>query len=258
MANSFSFGGVDLDSLYVNIVQPFGVPALTDHDVKLKSVIGNKGAYNFGATARERKVSIPSRIKAPTSADFYASALLLAKYLSPLLGEQQLILDCVPAMYLMAMVSNGFAMPKIANFAEFTVPFVCADPYWYSTTLTAHDKAITTSPQQITETAGGTADAEPIWEIMPTTTITSGTDIILQNFTSNQKLTWQAPSNITSSDVVRIDSATWCVYLSGARSIATVQPASSYPLLIGGVTNVIRITGMALGTLRITYRNRWQ
>ena len=258
MANSFSFGGVDFDTLYVNIIQPFSVPGLTDHDVKIKSIIGRKGAYNFGATAKERKLSLPCRISAPDTATLYANALLLADYLSPLDGEQSLTLDCVTGKYLKAMVEKGFSLPKERFFSQFTIPFVCADPYWYKSTQTLSDKAISSSPQQVTETPGGTADSEPTWEIIPTTTITSGTDIIIQNFTSNQKMTWQAPSNITSADVVRIDSANWCVYLNGVRSIATIAAGSGFPLLIGGVTNVIRVTGMAAGTLRITYRERWQ
>ncbi|MCK9569875.1 phage tail family protein [Candidatus Pacearchaeota archaeon] len=256
--NSFSLGGIDYGARYISIVQPFSVPVLTDHDVKIKSIVGRRGAYNFGATAGERKLSLPCRIAAPDSATFYANALLCARDLSPLLGEQILTLDCVTGKYLMAMVEKGFTWPKLGNMARFTLPFVCADPYWFSATQTISDKAITSTPQQITETPGGTADSEPVWEIIPTTTIASGTDIIIQNFTSNQKMTWRAPSDITSADVVRIDSANYCVYINGVRSIATIQPASGWPLLVGGVTNVIRVTGMALGTLRITYRERWQ
>ncbi|MCK9597507.1 MAG: phage tail family protein [Sphaerochaeta sp.] len=257
MSNSFTFNDIDFDTLGVNIVQPFNVPVLGNYDIKLKSIVGKSGAYNFGAVAEQRELALPCRITADDTATFYANAFLLAKYLNPAQGEKKLYLDCVSGKYLLAMLEKGFSLPKISNYSKFSLPFVCADPHWYSDTETTSSKSITSNPQQFTETPSGYADSEPLWEIIPITTISSGTDIVIQNFTSNQKMTWEAPEDITSSDVVRIDTATWCVYLNGVRSIATIQPASTYPLLVGGVANVIRVTGVELGTLRIIYRNRW-
>jgi predicted phage tail component-like protein len=131
-----------------------------------------------------------------------------------------------------------------------TIEFVCYDPYAYANSETSTDFTITTSPQTITATPGGSALIEPVFTLTASGTHTSVT-IKINNSTLSQELVWTG--TIPNGHELKIDSAFWIVYLQTVASMSTVT--GIFPLLTPGSNSII-VTGFT-GNLNITYRNRF-
>lgn len=130
--------------------------------------------------------------------------------------------------------------------------FYCPDARAYDVvgTATSHTP-ITASPCTVVETTGGNATIEPVFLFSGATVATS---LTIENVSSAEALVWTGALLIT--DTLEVDSTTWLVKKTSVASMATVT--GKFPRL-GPGANDIRVTGHGtnLGTLKITYRNRY-
>lgn len=259
MANSLSFNGTSLSTYGAYVLKDFAVPSLPAPKIDTSEVVGRHGGYLLNTKYGIRDVPVPMILKGyANTAAFYTALDNLNTILDIQLGQKQLIFDYNSARYLLAIASTNFDPKKMSLIAaDAKITFKCVDPFWYSTTETTTAQTVTSNPQVFTFTPGGSVDTEPVWTIAPTTTIVSGTEIILYNVTANRSLKWIAPADIVTGDTITIDTTTWLVKLNSLVSMATLDHGSVFPILIPTVANYVRLTGVATGTLTAVYRNRY-
>jgi hypothetical protein len=164
--------------------------------------------------------------------------------------DEALILDSLSDRYWNARFQRLTGKFKGIMF-DGTLDFLCLDPYAYGNSEISHDYTITTSPQTITETPGGTAFVEPVFLLTSSAAATATRKV--ENHTLSMEISW-GPLAMGVGGILSIDSALWYVTLNAVASMATVT--GEFPVLSPGVANSIIVTGLT-GNLNITYRNKF-
>ncbi len=129
-----------------------------------------------------------------------------------------------------------------------TLRFTAYDPLAYSTTETESPYSITTSPQTVTETASGTADARPVFTLTASATAAS---VTVKNVTTDEEARW--PSSLAINDILIIDSQNYHITLNGDAAMAAFD--GEFPRLVPG-NNELTVTGFT-GSLTVKYRGRF-
>jgi len=155
-----------------------------------------------------------------------------------------------------------------ANNMLFTLSFQCEDMYSYATSLTTQTIAISSNPQTFIvpgtsgTTVAGTADPTPVWVVKNTSGSTSGA-LTLANTTSSETINTTA--GIVNGAWIRFDydrqivewtddgGVTW--YASTAMALIGTNP--NIPRLVHGVSNSVTLTGLASGSVVLTYYARY-
>jgi phage-related protein len=166
--------------------------------------------------------------------------------------DAALILDILSTRYWNARfdsLTGGFVSPVAWRGS---LSFTALDPLAYSTSETSSPFNIDADPDTVVETAGGTANVEPVY------TLTAGEalgaiELTLENLTTGISLTWSG--TVADEDELIIDCAAGTIYLNDTPSMATME--GRFPWLIPGA-NSIKVTNWSnSGTLDIVYRARY-
>ena len=258
MANSLSFNGTALSTHGAYVVRDFVVPTLATPKLSTSEVVGRHGGYLLDAKYQIRDVTVPMLLFGyANTAAFYTAIDSLNAILDITLGPKQLIFDYNSSRYLNAIAASNFDAKKLSlTAAKAQITFQCVDPFWYAVAETTDTIDVVSSPQTLSLTPSGNADSEPVFTILPGV-LPAESDITIYNITSNTKLTWATPGETTVNDEIIIDCASWLVKLNGVVSMATLDHGSVFPVLIPGVLNYIRITGLSDAELTYAYSARW-
>lgn len=144
--------------------------------------------------------------------------------------------------------------------ALFTLKFLCAKPFAYSTTLADLDFVITASPQDLVidaeDLANATEDVEPVIIVSPASAAASFT---LRNLADTTPLSWMR--GVQAGHFVKIDCGQHVSYVSSDGSEYTMDfgpKTGPYPTLRRRQENTLRITGLADGTVTVQFRERFR
>lgn len=260
MSNSLSFGGYNFATYGGYVLNDFVVPTLPPPDISSAKVVGMHGAYLQTSMYGVRDIPVPIILKdyADTAA-FYTAIDNLNQIIDVRLGQRALKFDYNPNRYLLAIATSNFDASKISlTAAQAHINFRAYDPFWYSTTETSSVKTIAGTPQNVTETPGGSADTYPVYTIVATAVIAISTTITLSNqsITGYRTLSWVTPRQIEIGDTITVDTATENVTLNGTSSIASIITNYRFPFLLP-TANTIQVTGITGATMTITYRARY-
>lgn len=244
MANSLTYRGYDF-SAYGLIVQDRDIPMTHDIDAL------NLHYRGFATDSKipPKPISLSVAVTAADIATLKTNLDTIKRLLNTQVDET-LILDSLSDQYWNARFKNLTGKFKGIMF-EGTLDFLCLDPYAYGNSEISHNYTITTSPQTITETPGGTAFVEPVFLLTSSASATATRKV--KNNSLNMEISW-GPLAMGIGGILSIDSSLWYVMLNSVASMATVT--GQFPVLSPGMANSIIITGFT-GNLNITYRNKF-
>lgn len=244
MANSLSFDGHDL-SAYGLIVTGHNIPAIQSAN----SVQLPDKAYAADSMITAKSISLDVAITA-ASITTLKTYLDTIKYYLNTQTDKHLILDSLDDRYWLARFQALSGKIK-NNLFTGSLDFICNDPCAYGNTEISNDYTDNEEPETITETPGGSALTEPVFQL--TSSVLDATATIrIRNETTGMELTW-GPGAIGIDEVLLIDCSLWHVTLEGVASMSLI--AGQFPLLSPGA-NTIKVYGFT-GNVNITYRNRY-
>jgi len=246
LANSLSFGGTAL-STYGLAVTSHGLAVAQD----ATAIRIQDKAFAWRSSLAPEIISLGVDVKAGSLATL-KSYLDSIKTILNTREDAQLILDMFSDRYWLARFEslNGNLNGRVGWSGNLI--FIAHDPLAYSTSETDHSHNIDADPDTVVETAGGTANAEPVY------TLTAGealgaVEITLENLTTGLSLTWSG--TLADADKLIIDVANWLVTLNDTPDMSTVT--GRFPYLKPGA-NSIKVTNFSdSGTLDIVYRARY-
>lgn len=241
MSHSFSFDSVDMSTYGLVVkkrMQPFS--QITEASQLLNRAYGLNSVRPAGIITLEIEI-----LSATLISDLDSIKAALNKR-----GERQLSLDYFTNRYWMVRFSSLDG--KLINNSDWVgdVIFIAHDPAAYSTTETDHDHTVDEDPEAITETAGGTEIAKPVYTLTCDDTL-SDTTVIIENETTGETLQWEG--SLVSDDVLLVDATNKIVKLNDVLDMFTVS--GQFPTLLPGA-NTINVSGFS-GNFNATYRARY-
>jgi len=246
MPNSLTFGGTDLQD-YGLITTSYDLPVAQD----AQSIRLQNKAYAWRSSLQPKLITVGVTVTATTLA-LLITALDNIKTKLNTREDAALILDILNTRYWNARfesLQGNFQSPELWRG---NLTFMALDPLAFSTTLTDHSHNIDADPDTVVETAGGTANAEPVYTLTAGEAL-NGVTIELNNLTTEVSLTWEG--DLADTDELSIDVANWLVSKNDTPSMATVS--GQFPYLQPGA-NSIKVTDFSTtGTLNILYRARY-
>jgi len=133
---------------------------------------------------------------------------------------------------------------------EGALTFLCLDPLAYKNTGTAEGSDITTDPQEITITPGGTGRTRPLITLTCDDTLI-GTTVSIEHTTEGQTVEWTG--DLVPSDVLIFDCERWLVTLNDVSDMANVE--GEFPYLVPGA-NVLSVAGFS-GSYTVAWTDRY-
>lgn len=244
--SSFTFNNVNLNDYDLIVItsdfhvfsQSITLTQLQDYAIP--------GAYKWPA----RTIRLSVIVRGDSVTDIIAKLDNIKKVLATT-EDKPLILDIINTRYWNARLKSFDGEFKSITVWSGKIDFVCTDPAAYATTETQSQYTIDTDPETVTETAGGTSFASPVFTLTAGADVPSAT-IVLENTTTAEALTWAG--DLETGDKLEIDTAHWIVKLNGTASMSGVS--GQFPRLQPGA-NSIKVTGLSAGTLDIVYRARY-
>lgn len=225
-------------------------------------------AVSQSATVGPRYLTLPLVVIGTTTADLVSKLDALRVLFEPTGGEKALELPGYTDRYWLARVSES---PEISwlgdRVARVQVPLVIPDPHAWGSTAKTDTDTWTTDPDTIavpkTGSAGGCWYAEPVWTLTPANH--TQVYVTFESITTSEKMVIIVPTQAAGTDNrIRIDTSRWYADYSvdgGANWInlmtALSETYNQFPRVKAGVSNTIKITGLASGTLAWSYRERF-
>ena len=282
MALAFSYNGVDLGGTTYGLTLAKTENVLGPASkINMVDVAFRPGAYTFDRFAQVRSFSLNCAVEGTSSSNLMTKLDSIALILNEA-RPKQLIFDFQTDRYYMAQLGEG-GIERVhvgALAAKISIPFVCADPHAYSTTLTTQTEVPFTSGSAFDIPDGGgvvagSAIIEPVIYVKPADaggTITAAITLAMspQGKTATQTLDFVCGADKwfrLHSGLKRWQTATggsgatpptsgWTDAMSGF--------SGEFPLLTPGVENLLTITtgtsggaGNARNVAVIVYRARY-
>lgn len=256
MSGSFSLGGTNLATLGIHLKRDWLRPVLPAARAELIKIAGLHGGHDLGSQYDPRRFVLDCYIVAASHAQLLSRLQTLAGMLDIDLGYQELIFDDLTDRYWLAKLDGDIPEKGDAFGGDIVIPLVCIPPFALSTSLTESPHTIESDPDSFNEAVGGNTLTDPIYELDPSVGIDGL--VKLENVTGDQELQWMG-TLAASGEKLRIDVARMYVekYASGAWSSSMAAVSGPFPRLRGGVTNIVKVTGISAGALKITYRDRY-
>jgi len=249
VANSLNFAGTDLRD-YGLITTSYDLPVTQD----AQSIRLQNKAYAWRSSLTPKLMSFGIIVTAATNA-LLITVLDNIKTKLNTREDAALILDILSTRYWNVRfdsLTGGFISPVAW---KGSLSFTALDPLAYSTSETSTGPhTINETPETIIETAGGTANARPVYTLTAGEAL-NGIAVELSNTTTGITLTWEG--DLADTDVLTIDCANWLVSKNDTPSMATVS--GQFPYLVPG-SNTLTVTDFynaVGGTLGIVYRARY-
>jgi len=246
VANSLTFNSTDLQD-YGLITTSYDLPVAQD----AQSIRLQNKAYAWRSSLQPKAIAVGVVVTAASQA-LLITALDNIKTKLNTREDAELILDILSTRYWNARFDSfngGFVSPTAWRG---NLSFTTLDPLAYSTSETDSDHNIDADPDTVIETAGGTANTEPVYTLTAGEAL-NGVTIELNNLTTEVALTWEG--DLADTDELEIDVANWLVTKNDTPSMAAVS--GQFPYLQPGA-NSIKVTNFSTtGTLKILYRARY-
>lgn len=162
--DGFTFGGEHSSSLNLIVIDK-EVPPMPEVKNNVEEMDGIDGAYDYGVEYREKPISVTVRIlNTLTKTEYNNTLRRIASSLNPRLKAKALIFDDEPDKMYFARLSETFKPSRMATISkEFTISFVCYDPFTYSVNPKTYNAA-----SQITVSQAGGHVARPVITIVKT------------------------------------------------------------------------------------------
>lgn len=211
-------------------------------------------AYAARTFLEPREIRVDCVVDAADRATLTSYLDSLSLLLLPTDDEKAIHLDFPTARYWYGKLCDEVEWEAVSQTSAVgELRFLCSDPRGYDDTQTSSDHNITTDPDNINETPGGTCYIEPVWTLTAGENLTDVT-IKLENVTTAEELQWTGSLN--NGEVLVVNTATMIVTKEGSESMSTVT--GKFPRLAPGVTNSINVTAFGTtGTLNIAYRDTY-
>lgn len=178
----------------------------------------------------------------------------LTRLLLPTDDEKKIHLDFPDGRYWYGKLCDSVEWEAVSQTSAIgDLRFLCSDPRGYDDTQTSSDHSITTDPDTVVETPGGSCYIEPVWTLTAGEALTDVT-ILLENVTTDEEVQWTG--TLSNGQVLVVNAVTMVVTKQGSASMSTVS--GKFPRLAPGVMNSINVTGFGTtGTLNIAYRDTY-
>lgn len=224
-------------------LQPLDVIVLRDNRIDLlpgtrdyfESVPGRPGEYDFGCDLDSMLLELHCAVET-TKADWPAKRAVIAGYLNPLLGEQDLTFADEPGRVYKVRYAGSVSVTNFIDGREFTIPFKMCKPYRIATTQSTKigaGKAVN----------GGNIETPCVIEIVGPVTnpsVTIGGKTMIYTGT------------VTASDKLIIDTENLTATFNGANALPNYNGV--FPKLAVG-DNTIAVP--ATGTVTVKWHDRF-
>lgn len=259
MAHSFTFNGVDMADYGLTLLRhPHQLLPDLDQTLTKMSLTSRSVATPF--SFMPRTFELPCIVRGSTKTERDSFLQSIAKALAEP-TPQQLIFDSDTSLYYNAVLNGGISLEKInATAALLSIRMVAPDPCAYSVS------EVTSGPHTLTQpfsveiaAAGGTASSYPTIEI----DLGADTTLIeIENETTIQRIAYATPAFSGMKLLFVCDPSIWTVYAEmpgseGEWTALMTNVTGKFPEISHLSTNSIQVTGVAAGTMTITYRNRY-
>lgn len=181
---------------------------------------------------------------------------IAAAWVATELGEKPLVLGWALGKTIQARIVNDFTPDVFFAGFDFTIEFLCPDPWFKADAETNESDAISGDTTVAYNPIGGDRDVpDPVWTIKNTGAALSGT-LTLQGITS-QENPWAFTGVLDTNEWLRLTRETGAVEFSdnsgGSWSNVIADSSGQIPKLLGGQNNSVKLFNLTAGTLLLDY-----
>lgn len=134
MVFGFQFNGRHSDDFNLTINNK-DIPLMPPVSNRNQNISGQDGAWDYGASFGAKPIPVDCTIEGEDLTDVRKIARRMSGWLNPKNGAQQLIFDDEPDILYFARLESEITLDQIVYYAEFTLNFICYDPYAYGTEI---------------------------------------------------------------------------------------------------------------------------
>jgi len=273
MAKSFTFDGIDL-ATYGLQVEDYSIAEMANIGFTSSAAVYGD-AYFTSINHTTRSLALQCSVVAINTSALRDSMASIKSLLNPILSDKIIVLDHEPdRRYIGRMSSMSAPAVKGFNGITFAIELECL-AYTQDTDETNTAVAsITTDPDTLTvSSVPGTASRIPaeIYVRNETGADLTATAITIANATTNETITWTGTlqddrwlrfgdldsDGRFSSSISRSNSTGSDPEAEVYSDVVSGFTSGDWVRLKGGVDNSITITGIATGSMEVTYRGRY-
>jgi len=272
MANSFTYGGTDLSTYNLKVVD-YDIPEMASIDFNTHTAMEGDSAFT-SINHQVRTISIECAVSGNTPTALQTNMDAIKGILNPILTDKVITIDDITERQFLGRVrSIGTPSVKGKSVKVFTIQIECIAEM-FATEETESSTAIATDPDTLTiSTVTGNAHRQPVALYVRNQTggTLTGQTVSVSNDTTNETLTGEVTiqngfwlqigalaSNGTFTAVLKMSTT------SGSDpdaltfiDVISMYTSGDWPRLKGGVDNDITVTGISTGTLQWKYRARY-
>ena len=226
-----------------------------------ETIPGKAGVIDFGADYGAKYIDVSCNIF--PKASFAALVAVLdniAEWLDPTAGEKQLIFDDVPERFYWARLSSAVDCQRlIRSSGEFSLRFLCADPYAYA--VADEEYTITAAQSLVITRLLGNADSSPIYSLKGYIPAEAASGITI--FTNRTELNIKGPLAINETLIIDASMLTAKITDTTGKTLRnglSCLQKLNFPVLHKGQNSVsVTATGKAtVSQLHIQAKSRWK
>lgn len=245
MPKGYTFGGRHIHEFKTEMTGMPDIPLMPPVSNMSETQAGKDGGWDFGVQYDPKIITVDQYIWTDTRTETQNLARELAGHLNPRLGAQELIFDHEPDKMYMARLNSQFKVEEIIKlFNDFTLEFICYDPFTYS--VIEETEVITTSGQIV---QNGTHVAKPILVIEH-----RGGSATIENTTPDGQIQSVVFASNTPAGQFTIDMKEGTVLFGSSGGDKYIESIKWFELAQG--TNEIT-HGINIDQVTFKYRHTW-
>lgn len=219
----FTFDGVHSSTLGITLkMHPLvALPPIRQRSIE---VPGRPGAISFGTEYGPRPLELPCVFKGSSRTDTLGKIHQIAVTFDPSKGPKRLVFDEAPDKYYLAQLTDQLEIQQTWTVGEFTLKFVCNDPFAYTDDTSATD--LGTNPRTIVVNNNGDLTSYPVFTIQ-----NRCGNVVLTNATTGKSLTYG--NSIATGQTLVIDMAKLQVTLNELNDMPNVTAGDFWSLAPG-------------------------
>lgn len=256
MANSLSFGGVDL-SAYGLTVRNGPLSLMASTDLALITIPNSDRAVASEPYYQPRTISLDCVVVGSSFADLKSKLDSIAKAL----GSRELAslaLDSMPDRYWMVWRRGEASVTITGSVASLGLEFVAPEPFAFKSGAASTGSMTWPDAGELSLLVGGSARTWPVLEFVAAAPTSA---VIVEHSDLDRRIGWTG--TLATGSRLRFDCDAWQVWYAPddggdwALSMAGVSGEFFYLLGGGEVVNTIRLLAPGSGTLTATWRERY-